>query len=87
VLLVDNGIAFEYKNIADKLKENTNIAKECLGLLEKYNAQRNSENIDLIQERLRKIICVEDVVIPIIIDGIEEQKRKLMKLKRVEDTI
>ena len=103
ILLIDDGIMFEYKNIADKLKENVCMAGECLDLLERYNGkrdiadgeqgnlvdggQRRFEDIGLIQERLRKIVCVEDVVIPVIIDGIEEKKRQLMKLERVEDIL
>jgi len=73
-LLLENGIIFKYKNISEKLNENTVALKECLNLLIKYNTQRNQEDIALIEEKLNKIICIEDVIIPIIIDEIDGQR-------------
>jgi hypothetical protein len=84
-LLRENGTITQY-NIAEKLKENTVMAKESLDLLARYNLQKNHKDIDLLNEKLEKVICIEDVVIPIIIEAIDEHKKNIIGLENYKGT-
>ena len=85
-LLVENGVKFQYENIGDKLEENKVEAQKCLNLSLQYNMDRNvdrkAKTIGWIQEKLSEIIWSEETVLPILIDGVEEYKRKVIGLER-----
>jgi len=84
-LLVENGVEFGYANVGDKLKENMAEAQKCLNLSLQYNMDRNVDRkakiVDCIQDKLRGIICSEEAVFPVLLDGVEGHKRKVIGLE------
>ena len=78
-ILLEKGLRFKYSNIMDKLEENKKDADFCRVMLIKYSLQKKENQIDFIQEKLEKIIKIEDVVFPIISEEVEKYKRHLME--------
>ena len=76
--LLKNGFEFKYTNIGEILKRNKAEAEYCKKLFVKYNNQRNPEYIETIQEKLNKIIRMEDIILPVIIEEIDKYKRNLI---------
>jgi len=82
-VLLQNGVTFKQKDIEEKLEENAQDARICFNLLMKYRITAKTSDLCKIQENVRKIIEVEKYIIPILIDGVDKHKRKIINLELI----
>lgn len=76
----NEGVKFKYSNISELLKQNYNETSICLNLFLKYIITKDQNIIDKIIKKLDLVIRTEEVVFPILLDGINEHKRSLIGL-------
>ena len=80
--LLEKGFEFKNMNVMEKLSENRADADFCRVMLIKYDLNKKDKIIDFIQEKLDKIIKVEEAVLPIIAEEVEKYKRNTVLLPK-----